>query len=657
LANVEETRSPSGGVRAAWPFGRSVAAVTVSCGSGIVCRGGQCSRDGGYRRGPLKFLQFPAGMRFSALFVFLFLLSSPCGPSFSDIPTGFIDEDMDFEELLADLPSGFDVETASAVELLALPFFGEDDARCVVAYRKALPEGEDLYRHLDDIPGLSPLQREILKRAGAACEVSTHSRVPVSLRTGYARRPDEESFQDGKYYFRLMSSPGESPGFTVLGERDPGEPQALDFYSASLVFKAYRGRITVLVGDYRPGYGQGLLFSRYGRSYVYGADVDAGEGGRMVSTSFEETRHLRGCHVKFDGKWFDAEAWTSFRALDATIDDGNAVTIRESGHHPPGSPKGNLKERISGARFEMRGLPSVKLAAAGAVSDYSPPLAAYPRERHLNDPEGASFRYLSFEGRYERGSTLLFWEHVLMNTGEKATAGGVGIEKGRVKGGVVLRRYDDGYWAPRSGAFSAFGAASNEEGVYAAVETAVTARTSLIASLDLARTLSRTYEVGVPFSRRRLYVSAEYRLPRGVKGGLSFRRTDDSVKDDARGNARLRLGKGLGRGDHVGWRADLAWSEGGGRGGPFSGFALYLRHGKSAFDLSAGVFDIPSYGARMYYYEKNVPGRGRTAALWGEGVVVDLVLRRGALSVRYLHRRSDMMKRVNDVVVQLDTVF
>jgi len=641
-----------------WLSGRGVS-VSVSRVSGSEYRGHGCSLDKEYRLGPLKFFRFPVEMRFPALFVFLFFLSCfSFRSSFSDIPAGFIDEDMDFGELLADLPAGFDIEKASTAEMLALPFFDADDARRVVAYRKTLPEGEDLHGHLDDIPGLSPLQREILRRAGALYGASTRSRAAVSLRAGYVRRPYVESFPGGKYYFRLMGPRGNSPEFTVLGERDPGEPHAFDFYSASLVFRAYHERITALFGDYRPGYGQGLLFSRYGRSYVYGADIDAGDGGRTASTSFEETRHLRGCHVKFDGKWFGAAVWTSFRALDATIDDdGNAVTIREGGRHRPGDPKGNLKERASGVRFEMRGLSSVKLAAAGVVSNYSPPLAASPGERHLNDPEGASFGHLSFEGRYERDAVLLFFEHVIMNTGEKATAGGIEIEKGRIKSGVLFRRYDDEYWAPRSGAFSAFGGTSNEEGVYAAVETAVTPGMDFTASMDLARTLSRTYEVGAPFSRRRLYVSAGYRFTRGAKGALSFRRTDDSVKGGARWNARLRLGKETGRGNSVGWRTSLAWSEGEGSGGPFSGFAVHTRRRGVSLDLSVGVFDIPSYGARMYYYERNVPGRGRTAAVWGEGTVLNLVVRYRALSVRYLHRRSDMMKRADDVVVQLDTVF
>ena len=74
-------------------------------------------------------------------------------------------------------------------------------------------------------------------------------------------------------------------------------------------------------------------------------------------------------------------------------------------------------------------------------------------------------------------------------------------------------------------------------------------------------------------------------------------------------------------------------------------------------DLSAGIFNIPSFSSRFYHYERNVPGRGMTRAVWGRGGSALLLLKLGPFSGRYLYRKSDMMDRSQEITLQCDIVY
>ena len=55
----------------------------------------------------------------------------------SEVPE-FLDEDVDFDAVFSDLPSDFDISTASVISLSKLPYFSLESAQHVVAARDSI---------------------------------------------------------------------------------------------------------------------------------------------------------------------------------------------------------------------------------------------------------------------------------------------------------------------------------------------------------------------------------------------------------------------------------------------------------------------------------------------------------------------------------------
>ncbi len=578
---------------------------------------------------------------------------------FSDPTDGFLDNEINFEEIYSDLPLNFDLESAAISELGSLPYFTNDSAGHVVSFRDSLGHGDSLSANLGSIPGLSPVQLAILNHLSQMKKASYFSGFSGYIRNGYAGKPGEEDFTDGKYYFKIHGESEKHIRFNLLGERDPFEPRALDLYSANLSIGFENARTYLVIGDYRPEIGQGLVFSRYSRNYINGTHIITSEKKTVENTMFEESLYLRGVFMKVRRGRFTAQFWTSFKNLDATLDEnGNATNIKTTGYHYSGTARDNLSEQNNGASVSFNDRRGITLGLAGVLSSYSPALVRQSGERYVNYPEGSRFNYLSLNGKYKKDSLALFFEHALGIAGENATTGGLELHNGRVRSCMLLRNYSDGWWAPHSGGFSSFGNKSNEKGIYSALQTELPGNSMLLASMDVARTLSRTFYETMPLSRKRLSIMLRSRLRRGLTGRIVARSVDDSGDTKKRWNCRIHLEKKPGNAQILpGWRSQLAWSESEGRGGAYAEAALFSKRNKFTYDFSVGVFDIPSYNSRFYRYERDVPGRGLTRAVWGRGGTVLMVIRWGFLSARYRYADSSMFDTSHEFILQSDVVF
>ncbi|HUT63675.1 MAG TPA: hypothetical protein VMZ04_06935 [Anaerolineae bacterium] len=595
---------------------------------------------------------------FIILLVFWIVFLLPL-TTLSDPSDALIDEDVNFEDIFSDLPENFDLKSAPASDFQKLPFFTEENAASVVRFRDTLGNSEDFISHMDDIPGLSPLQCAVLNHLSQMSEPSGLALFSGSIRNGVIHRPEKESLSESKYYFKLSSEKENTYILTLLGERDPYEQRALDLFSASVSLFPNNNRINVVIGDYRPGYGQGLVFSRYGRWYGNGADIVVHERKTITNTFFEESHFLRGSHITLYSKWFTTYVWTSLRKLDASIDeDGKVKTIKETGYHYSGEIRGNLKENISAVRIALtRVLPGIECAVSGVQTAYAPDLARRNGEQYLHDPQGKTFNYITVDGKMEKGSILLFFECASMDQDESAVIGGIHLKTSRVRSSVLVRHYSTGYWAPHSGSFSAFGKTSNEKGIYSGIQADLTRNLRMTASMDLARTLYRSYTSDMPFSRQRVNIAFQSRLFNGILGSISSRVSDDSENNKKRWNCSIMFERKPRVHTRWGWNSKWAWSDSIEKGGPFLKKTLYINLKNISIDLSTCLFDIPSYSSRFYHYERNVPGRGWTTPVWGRGGKIYILFKWNLLSGRYLYKDSDMNERSHEVTFQCDVAF
>jgi len=580
------------------------------------------------------------------------LFSAVCGSQ--EMSPVFIGEDVDFEAVLSDLPSDITIETAGVDDIASLPFFTREAARSFVAWRDSAGTA-NVRKELDAFSELNARQKIVLISLLGRNRKETR-RDPVLLTVRSGGRSDFDSGVDGTpYYSRLTAETGRFH-FNLMFDRDAGEPRALDYLSGNTVWRDARDRLTIIAGDYRPGFGQGLVWSKYGRVYASGTAAEIREPSAFENRMFEETRFLRGAFVSCDTGILRVVAWGSNRRLDATLDDsGDAVTIRESGVHFDDDARANLGERIAGARIAYESNPIVSLGFMASTSEYSPVIARKDDERHLTYPEGSVFRYVSTDGRIGNNDASVFWEHVRMGADAYATIGGVSVKKGMLSLAGVGRYYGKRFWARHSGALNSFGATGNEKGAYAAASIRPSRSIRAQLSCDLARTLTRTYSEPMPESRNRYLMSIEMRPVKTIETTCSFRATDESGAGDDRWSSRVHTRKrfsGKSKIDEIRAGAAISGSRDG--KGPIVESGVRVAWIRMRIDCSFWWFGIPSYAARYYSFIRDVPGRGRMEPFWGDGAGFALVAAGERISIRYRYVDSDLMRRDRELTVQID---
>jgi len=92
-------------------------------------------------------------------------------------------------------------------------------------------------------------------------------------------------------------------------------------------------------------------------------------------------------------------------------------------------------------------------------------------------------------------------------------------------------------------------------------------------------------------------------------------------------------------------------------GGPYGEASVGYAGKGPRIEMNVGIFSLPSYQARFYRYETNVPGRGSSGAVWGRGVSMVSVCGLGAVSIRYRAVRSDQMGVQQEITLQGDCGF
>ena len=225
---------------------------------------------------------------------FLYIISLSAFLSFANIAfpdpsDSFLNEEINFEEIFTDLPQKYNLEDASILEISNLPYFDVESARNVVNFRDSLKTVTSFRENLENIPGLSPIQYAILNYLSYEGKSPVINGFSGSFRNGFMYRPEGEKLSDGKYYFKMNIESEQKVNFTAIGERDSFEPRALDLFSANLSIKFEKARTHIIIGDYRPDYGQNLIFSRYSRSYMNRTDILVSYPKIIANSLLEET--------------------------------------------------------------------------------------------------------------------------------------------------------------------------------------------------------------------------------------------------------------------------------------------------------------------------------------------------------------------------------
>lgn len=573
--------------------------------------------------------------------------------AFALTPDEYLEETPDFESILSDMPPGFNFSSASEKELRDIPFLDLKDIESIISLRDSISGGEYSREYDEDTKLLSPLVRFLLDFPEET-DPAKKGGGNVRVRSGFLLHRDE-SLNTGRQYMKVTADSRDRFRLSILGEHDPFEPRTLDLASLGISFPVKYLKSEVTLGDFRPGFGMGLLFSRY-QEYLMGARPRYYSSATSLNTSFEESRYMRGGMLATRYGPFESCVWTSVRHLDATIENGKVITLNDTGLHLSGSPSGNVNERVTGAHLSL-GDKREEISITGALSHYSPGFARMEGERYFGRPEAASFPQFSVAGRTNRGHAEFSFEHARMNGGEHATLAGVTIEAGKAETCILVRDYSSGYWAPRSGAPSAFGNVSNERGIYSSLDVLLPARLYLTASLDIARMLGRSWSYSMPVSRSQFFFSLRKHGIARLDGSVAYRSSDGAESGKRRWSLRGRVETQQTVRRAWGWQGTAVWSAWKGEGGPFAEASLHRMWRSIKINGTLSGFRIPSYFSRYYLYQPDVPGRGVTTGVWGNGCSTAVVCTVGCFSGRIRVTDSDLMPMQREITLQSDFSF
>jgi hypothetical protein len=442
----------------------------------------------------------------AALFVFM---AAPCTAPGVETLEELLDRNEqetngeELVELLLDLRNTpIPVNTASEKQFLRIPFLSASDASKIVKWREengpigsvdqlGAPIGAD--NALRVAPYLSfDLPRSLREKGGkGGLSGSFYSRV-------YWEAPPRKGIETGKYegdnrrlYNRVLVS-GSNYGAGFLQESDIGEPDVADFQSFSLHAEHIGILSQAVVGNYRVGFGQGLLFGQ-GRIFSKGSDAVDGvltfSSSLRPYTSTSEVDFMHGVAVCLSPGQFEVTAFSSRSNLDATITNGVATSVSTTGYHrtvTEQAKKDDLTLDVQGVNLRYRYLAGELSAGVGGTLmgyRYGLPVAWLGeggQERRSGSIEAnAVYRDIQAfgEAAFSRNPDALSW-----------TCGLQALLGPGVKGVASVRHYAVGYYSPFAGAFAERGNdASNEEGYYVGLDAKVLRNLEVGVSYDIFR--------------------------------------------------------------------------------------------------------------------------------------------------------------------------
>ena len=263
------------------------------------------------------------------------------------------------EELAVIHANPLDINTATREQLLQIPFLSERQVEDIQTYI-FLHRGMRSLSELMAISSIDYITRRNLSLFFYADpvvfqrkdtlnlktifkeshhELLTRLDIPLYYRKGYSYSPSSGGYNGNPLYHKIkyhMTSL-KHVDLGVQAEKDQGEPfrgnRGWDSYGGYFMLRDIGCLRTVIAGDYRMGFGEGLVVNSgfsTGKSSLMGRPAQ----GIRAKRGTDEVNYFRGVATTFKFKSLSFSAWFSRRRHDASLnDDGSVKTILTSGLH------------------------------------------------------------------------------------------------------------------------------------------------------------------------------------------------------------------------------------------------------------------------------------------------------------------------------------
>ncbi len=578
--------------------------------------------------------------------------------SIDDVP-----ESSEFTEQLDRLMRDpVNVNSASRDDLLMLPWLTPLMAEEVIRYREA----HGPIRHLSELDTLHGFDAVLTARMAEFVILRTtkERREDVAFASRNRIKLSEQTLAScpggkNKVYSRIgVSLPG---GYSMgmLTDKDACETSYTDYISFFLLFKGEHLIRRAIVGHYYLEFGEGLAFSPARFAIKSQGITKRGSRGILPSRSSDENRSLRGSAVNLGLGRGELYVFFSHRDVDANLnEDGSVRSFYESGLHrtPTEQRKRDvLAEKLYGGRIVL----SSERGAYGLTLSHG----TYSRPFQSIDFADREYGLLSFDVERLLQRAKVFGEAAISTAGGGAALVGLKYSASPFSTGLIARRLSPDFWSPHSSSFSEYGN-HNEEGAYCHARLRATKSLTLETYMDLFKTIrppnpeqycDRGNELGLVLrAKMGATVRAEVKYRRRLKRGTmreSLRGQLDAMRGILRARIRAELAAGLDTETEEKTTGDLAY------------LGLVLDPGDwIEVEGRFVAFSTESYDARIYVYERDLPGYVRNVALHGVGTRYYLLCRYLPrpwieLTLKYARQERDEVREELGFQVDLVTSF
>lgn len=461
-------------------------------------------------------------------------------------------------------------------------------------------------------------------------EVSTRMDIPLYYRLGYSYTPQNGGYHGSALYnnirYQLESRNRLSVG--VAAEKDQGEPfrhnGGWDHYGAHLMVRNMGHLRTAVVGDYKMGFGEGLVVNT-GFTTGKNSVMRRPSQGIRAKRGMDEIQYFRGAAATVGIGKMNLSAWLSHRRLDAsTNDDGTVKTLQSSGLHRTTTEldqKHQVGSTTAGANLSWKN----KHFHAGTTGYYQ-------HFRQALDPGTAIYRQIYPRGQHFGVVGVNYgythpWFSVTGETAYSTERGGwatLNRLSWKISSRYTLsgsyRFYSYRYYSFYASALSENSDVQNESGFTLRLDATPVDRLTLTAYADYFYNPWPRYTLTHSSQGQEVMLMAEYRLTHNDRLAVRYQMKRKERSDKMQLHNRLRLVYTRQQGTwwqlqstlqmHALDRSSMGWSA-----------SQRARFRKSNVQASALItyFHTPDYDTRLFQYEPLLTNMFRYPSLYGHG--------------------------------------
>lgn len=334
--------------------------------------------------------------------------------------------------------------------------------------------------------------------------------LPDSISAAYPNRKYlGKSFYNSVRYSYLFD---ERIEFGFVLEKDGGEPfmnkyrKGYDYYSINLLIKDQKWLKTLVLGDYKIAFGQGLIVSN---DYIPSksamlSQAERRNNGFRKHFSTNEYDFFRGVGATLNFRQFDLNLFYSNRYLDGSVDSLSITSLKKDGiHRLPRDwdkrNKVNLQTLGGNIRY---GSPNFNMGITAIYYSFgSKRFESELRPYSLYTFRGKENANLSVDYMFKKGALKFYGETAMSANKQWATLNGIQIQPVSYASFLILyRNYNKKHQSFYGNSFSQNSSVQNEEGIYLGMQFVPFAYWKIAAYIDVFRFPWLKYRVDAPSS-------------------------------------------------------------------------------------------------------------------------------------------------------------